>query len=144
MANGYNSGGNAELFVLDLETGAIIRTQEGNDGVFVYTCDAAVHSAKEVFHVQQITIIGGGGTDLTPGIEAASRRHPRPDVIVVITDGDTPWPKRGPRGIRVIVVLVGSGSAPNWAYAVIPVPIGQQIVGGCGTGNPTLPGRSFF
>ena len=106
------------------ETGAIIRTQEGNDGVFVYTCDAAVHSAKEVFHVQQITIIGGGGTDLTPGIEAASRRHPRPDVIVVITDGDTPWPKRGPRGIRVIVVLVGSGSAPNWAYAVIPVPIG--------------------
>ncbi len=107
------------------ETGSILRNLEGDGGgVFVYSCDAAVHTAKEVFHQQQVSLIGGGGTDMGAGIRAAASRNPRPDVIIVITDGDTPWPRKGPKGIRVIVVLVGNGSSPKWAYKTIRVPMG--------------------
>ncbi|EFC79940.1 conserved hypothetical protein [Parafrankia sp. EUN1f] len=38
--------------------------------------------------------MGGGGTDLRAGF-AAALRH-RPDVIVALTDGQTPWPRRPP------------------------------------------------
>lgn len=107
------------------ETGGILRTFAGDGGsIFVYSCDAAVHTAKEIFHAQQVSLIGGGGTNMGVGINAAASRHPRPDIIIVITDGDTPWPKKGPAGIRVVVVLVGHGSSPKWAYKTIQVPMG--------------------
>lgn len=104
------------------EVGAILKTQD-NGGVFVYSCDAAVHTVKEVFLTQQISLIGGGGTDMGVGIKAAANHYPQPDAIVVITDGDTKWPKKGPPGIPVIVVLVGNGTGPRWAYKTFDIPI---------------------
>ena len=44
------------------------------------------------------------------GIEAAVRARPRPGVVVVLTDGYTPWPASLPKGVHVVVGLVGSGS----------------------------------
>jgi hypothetical protein len=36
--------------------------------------------------------VAGGGTDMTVGIDAALAIRPRPNVIVVLTDGSTTWP----------------------------------------------------
>lgn len=75
--------------------------------VAVYTCDAAVATAQHVCRAEELTLIGGGGTDLRKGIRAAMARTPRPDVTVVLTDGGTPWPKEEP-GCRVVAGLFAS------------------------------------
>jgi hypothetical protein len=54
------------------------------------------------------------------GIAAALATKPKPAVIVVLTDGYTPWPSSPPKGTRVIVGLLGDHppQAPAWARAV--------------------------
>jgi predicted metal-dependent peptidase len=75
--------------------------------VSVYTCDAAVHTAQNVCQAEDITLVGGGGTDLRKGIRAAMTRTPTPDVTVVLTDGGTPWPKEEP-GCRLVAGIFAS------------------------------------
>ena len=38
-----------------------------------------------------IRLEGGGGTDMGAGLDAAAALRPRPDLIIVLTDGFTPW-----------------------------------------------------
>ncbi|WP_049871916.1 vWA domain-containing protein [Catenulispora acidiphila] len=75
--------------------------------VAVYTCDAAVQTAQHVCQAEELTLVGGGGTDLRKGIRAAMTRAPRPDVTVVLTDGKTPWPEEEP-GSRVVAGIFAS------------------------------------
>jgi predicted metal-dependent peptidase len=94
-----------------------------SEGVRVLACDADVHSAKRVRHAGQVELLGGGGTDMGRGIAAAVRSRPRPTVVVVLTDGYTPWPAQGPKGTSVVVGLIGSGYGhgpppPEWARTV--------------------------
>ncbi|GAA2024557.1 VWA-like domain-containing protein [Catenulispora yoronensis] len=90
------------------EVAAITRaTGVSGMNVSVYSCDAAVHTAQRVCQTEDIALVGGGGTDLRLGIRRAASRAPRPDVVVVLTDGDTPWPETEP-GCRVIAGLFGS------------------------------------
>ena len=65
-------------------------------------------------------LIGGGGTDMGAGIAAAAALRPRPAVTVVLTDGFTPWPPGPPKGMRVVIGLLGeqAPTAPSWARAV--------------------------
>ena len=97
--------------------------------VTVYSCDAAVHTVQRVCGTQEIALAGGGGTDLRKGIDRAAAASPRPDVIVVLTDGGTPWPT-APPGCRVVAGIFGSRprfredrewtgpAAPAWAETV--------------------------
>lgn len=56
-------------------------------------CDAAVYgNAQQIKSVRAARISGGGGTDMTVGIRAAQKSRPRPHIIILFTDGDTPWP----------------------------------------------------
>jgi predicted metal-dependent peptidase len=89
----------------------------------VLSCDAAVGAVQRVTSTRQITLTGGGGTDMGVGIAAAASLRPRPAVCVVLTDGYTPWPSSPPKGMRVIVALLGEGDTepPAWA-AVVRVP----------------------
>ena len=69
---------------------------------------------------------GGGGTDMRVGIAAAASLKERPDYLVILTDGYTPWPETAPRHMRVIIGLVGKyktspDSCPSWA-TVIDIP----------------------
>ncbi|HTW01818.1 MAG TPA: VWA-like domain-containing protein [Streptosporangiaceae bacterium] len=86
----------------------------------VLACDTAVAPARRVSSARQVELIGGGGTDMGAGIDAASRLRPRPAITVVLTDGYTPWPDEPPRGMRVVVGLIGDEApeAPAWARAV--------------------------
>ncbi len=88
--------------------------------VRVLACDTAVGTARRVTAARQVELVGGGGTDMGAGIVAAAALRPRPAVTVVLTDGFTPWPDRPPRGIRVVVALLGDEApdGPDWARAV--------------------------
>jgi predicted metal-dependent peptidase len=88
--------------------------------VRVLACDTAAGAARRVTSARQVELVGGGGTDMGAGIAAAAALRPRPAVTVVLTDGFTPWPDRPPRGIRVVVALLGDEApeGPGWARAV--------------------------
>jgi predicted metal-dependent peptidase len=94
----------------------------GLRSVRVVVCDAAVHAVERIARAGQLAghLLGGGGTDMAAGLAAAVERPPRPQVVVVLTDGYTPWPDRAPAGVRVVVALLGEhpGPAPDWATAV--------------------------
>jgi predicted metal-dependent peptidase len=86
----------------------------------VLACDTAVAPAQRVSSARQVQLTGGGGTDMGAGIAAAAALRPRPAVVVVLTDGYTPWPRLAPKGMRVVVGLLGEQTpeAPTWARAV--------------------------
>jgi predicted metal-dependent peptidase len=88
--------------------------------VRVLAVDAAVHTAQRVTSARQVDLLGGGGTDMGVGIAAAAELRPRPQVVVVLTDGETPWPAAPPRGVRVVVGLLGPRppAPPAWARSV--------------------------
>ncbi|MFI2486979.1 VWA-like domain-containing protein [Promicromonospora kroppenstedtii] len=88
-----------------LEVAAILKALGGRrDLVTVLSCDAAVHTVGRICDAEGIPLVGGGGTDLRTGIEAALGRSQKPDTLVVLTDGQTAWPSSGP-SCRTVVGL---------------------------------------
>ncbi len=94
--------------------------------VEVLACDHAVQAVSNVRRIEDVQLFGGGGTDMAVGLAAAQSRRPRPSVIVVLTDGFTPWPPVPPEQSWVIVGLLGTDLAsglappdpPSWARTV--------------------------
>lgn len=84
----------------------------------VVCCDAKAYAAQRVLNAHEVKLLGGGGTDMGEGIKAAGELKPRPDLILVLTDGHTPWPK--PPKAKVVVGLMDpTGSVPDWATSVL-------------------------
>ncbi|WP_081240014.1 vWA domain-containing protein [Streptomyces viridosporus] len=115
-----------------LEVAAISRAVGGRrDMVSVVPCDAAVHDVHRLCRAEGIPLTGGGGTDLRTGFARALASRPRPDVVVVLTDGQTPWPDTRPP-CRTVVGLFprpsssgdedgpghGPDTPPAWARVV--------------------------
>ncbi len=93
--------------------------------VRVLAVDTDVHAVRRVSRAAQVRLAGGGGTDMGSGIESAATLRPRPSIVIVLTDGYTPWPDQPPSGIRVIVGLLAEGNLPRgweppeWARTVV-------------------------
>ncbi|MFF3958143.1 VWA-like domain-containing protein [Streptomyces sp. NPDC001890] len=113
-----------------LEVAAISRAVGGRrDLITVLPCDAAARIAHPLCRAEGIPLVGGGGTDLRTGFARALRTQPRPDVVVVLTDGQTPWPSTRP-ACRTVVGLFPRlrdeddpyyvpSSPPEWARTVV-------------------------
>lgn len=87
----------AELGSALREVAAISRAVGGRrDLVSVLSCDASAGVVHPLCRAEGIPLVGGGGTDLRAGFARALRTGQRPDVIVVLTDGQTPWPSSRP------------------------------------------------
>jgi predicted metal-dependent peptidase len=86
----------------------------------VIACDARAYRAQSVRDLGAIRLEGGGGTDMGVGLDAAAALRPRPDLVVVLTDGYTPWRAEPPAGIRVVIGLMDRrGRTPDWAETVL-------------------------
>ncbi|MFC4149840.1 VWA-like domain-containing protein [Micromonospora mangrovi] len=121
----------AELGSALLEVAAITRAVGGRrDLVSALPCDAAADTVLTLCRAEDIPLIGGGGTDLRTGFARALRDRPAPDAIVVLTDGQTPWPVSRP-ACRTVVGLFPRArrwneddpdhvpdSPPEWARVV--------------------------
>lgn len=90
------------------EVRGITKDLAPDEGVSVFTVDATASAVQKVFDPKQIRLIGGGGTDMGVGIAAAQRLRPKPELVIVLTDGYTPWPDDGPIGMDVVVGIVGA------------------------------------
>jgi predicted metal-dependent peptidase len=96
-----------------LARGGLRQTQ-----VRVLAVDTNVHAVRRVSRASQVELAGGGGTNMGVGIAAAAALHPRPSVIVVLTDGFTPWPDKSPKAVRVIVGLLTQPIIPTDRFAL--------------------------
>jgi predicted metal-dependent peptidase len=96
-----------------------------SSGIWVLPCDSKVHEVEKIrsFDLTKVRIKGGGGTDMSVGISEALRIRPRVNIVVVLTDGATPWPMTKPVGsILYLAVLTTKSFAshvPYWMTTVI-------------------------
>lgn len=119
------SMGQADLDAAMGEVQGVLRSSGvSRDQVRVVSCDAAAGTVARVRKVSDIRLTGGGGTDMRVGIAAAQEQRPTPHVIVVLTDGFTPWPDR-PSKSRLVCGIVGQQvppGVPEWATTVLIPP----------------------
>jgi len=90
--------------------------------VRVMSCDCEVQSDQVVSSLTTLELAGGGGTDMGVALhEFDKNRNKRPDIVVVFTDGYTPWPSEKP-SFDTIVGLLSNGDehcgVPEWAKVV--------------------------
>ncbi|WP_377267760.1 VWA-like domain-containing protein [Peterkaempfera sp. SMS 1(5)a] len=105
----------AELGSALLEVAAISRAVGGHrDLITVLPCDAAAQVVHPLCRAEGIPLIGGGGTDLRTGFAKALQTRPRPDVIVALTDGQTPWPSTRPPCRTVVGLFPRLPAARSW------------------------------
>jgi predicted metal-dependent peptidase len=106
------------------EVGGVLRSLGlGRRNLRVICCDAQAYQHQRVLDAREVRLSGGGGTDMGRGLAAAGELRPRPDLVIVLTDGHTPWPSRAPDGVRVVVGLMDSeGRSPDWATTVVVGP----------------------
>lgn len=108
------------------EVGGVLRsTGVARDKLTLLSCDAAAATARRVRTVRTVALTGGGGTDMRIGIAAAERSRPAPHVVIVLTDGDTPWPD-APTGARLVCAVIAPSppsGTPQWA-ATVHIPTG--------------------
>jgi predicted metal-dependent peptidase len=87
--------------------------------VYVVSVDCSASKVKAVRKASQADYQGGGGTDMRVGISALLKEKNPPNVIVVITDCDTPWPAEPIRNTTLIVAAIGpyatQDKVPSWA-----------------------------
>ncbi|MFG1708112.1 VWA-like domain-containing protein [Nonomuraea sp. M3C6] len=105
----------AELGSALLEVTAIVRAVGGRrDLVSVLSCDAAARVVGPLCRAEGIALVGGGGTDLRTGFTKALRARPRPDVVVILTDGQTPWPAARPPCRTVVGLFARERAVRSW------------------------------
>jgi predicted metal-dependent peptidase len=105
---------NEQLTRAVTELAALTRQLGYASEVAVACCDAAVHGVKTVFNAAQLEIYGGGGTDLSQGLDWFVHKKSGPiDLLIVVTDCETAWPDQAPP-FPVITVRVGEGLPPPW------------------------------
>jgi predicted metal-dependent peptidase len=90
------------------------------DMLTVYAADTEAHRLSGT-PGQRVSLPGGGGTDMAAAIDVVLAARPIPDMVVVITDGLTPWPRERPRRDVIVALLPTPFSpppAPAWARVV--------------------------
>lgn len=116
------SMGQDDLEMALSEIHGIVKATESD--IFVTSCDTKAYDVQKVFSADQITLSGGGGTNMVPGMELVAEQ--KVSICVVLTDGYTPpWPPTKPKGLnKVVLVIIGGrrwGSpteTPKWAEVI--------------------------
>lgn len=81
----------------------------------VIVCDTEAHVVTD-----RSARYSGGGTNMGAGLVMAHQKFPHAGVVMVVTDGHTPWPDEKPNNCEVVVLSWGP-KGPEWATNV-PMP----------------------
>ena len=118
--------GNDEITLFLSEVDGIVKANGISQGVTVIPCDADVREIQKLRSRGAITTLkltGGGGTDMGVGIAAAGKLRPTPKIVIVLTDGFTPWPTSLPKGVETLIVCLTAeeslNTTPNWAKTIL-------------------------
>ena len=89
-------------------------------GVEVVAADTDVRACEKVFNAGQVALIGGGGTDMARAMEHVMEEFPRPNVLIVVTDGATDWPNKElpAKCVAAITRQSSWGTPPDWIKTV--------------------------
>lgn len=101
-------------------TGVLRSSGVAREHLRLLSVDAAASTPQRVRSVASINLTGGGGTDMRVGITAAEAATPAPHVVIVLTDGYTPWPDT-PTRARLICAVINPNpptDTPAWATTV--------------------------
>jgi predicted metal-dependent peptidase len=109
------SMGDTQLSRAVTELASLTRQLGYGADVVVACCDSAVHDVKKVFNTSHIELYGGGGTDLSVGLRSFIARKATIDLLVIVSDCLTPWPRETPP-FPVITIRVGDGLPPPWGH----------------------------
>ena len=108
------------------EVDGIARANGVAHGLYVIPCDAAVGPIQKIKSrgmIENLQLPGGGGTDLVVGIEAACKITPIPRVLIIFTDGYTPWPSEINQKLDKVIVCLTTEHAksdvPDWAEIIM-------------------------
>jgi predicted metal-dependent peptidase len=93
--------------------------------IIVIPCDAVAYEPIEVLTNSDFLQLcrqlrGRGGTNMVVGIEAALKLRPSPDIVIVLTDGCTPYPAR-PYRIPVVFGILKTAWTP-YDTNLLPIP----------------------
>lgn len=101
----------------------------GVEGVSFYACDSDVHARGRVRTTVEAKrlLVGGGGTDMVEGIWRAAKGNPRPNVIVVLTDGYTPWPTVPIAKVKIVAAIYGDGPSDECPPFISIVRVGDVV-----------------
>ncbi len=78
-----------------------------------------LHGNAKEEEIRDLKLTGGGGTDVGVLIKKASELY-KPDVIVAITDGVTPWPDKGYKQPYVAVITQAKKDLERWGDSYTP------------------------
>lgn len=101
-------------------SGVLSSSGIARDRITLLSCDANATAPRPLRSTAAVELTGGGGTDMRIGIEAAEASRPSPDVVIVLTDGGTPWPTTPTRARLICAVICPSPptGTPEWATTV--------------------------
>ena len=87
--------------------------------VNVVWIDSKPQLQRNVSSSAQIKCIGGGGTDMRTGVAFADdlQGRDKPDVIVLVTDGKTPWPE-APTKAQLVTVITTEAKGPTYGKVI--------------------------
>jgi predicted metal-dependent peptidase len=104
----------------------IVRAVGASQSVTVIPCSGKAFPSQEVKRASQVKNLdlkGDKSTNLVRGFVAALEERKKPKIIVVITDGYTPWPKDKPKGVDLVIILLTVDDEldgiPRWAKAIL-------------------------
>lgn len=109
------------------EIDGLLRVYSGLKGIKVMPCDVNAKPVQLARSASQVQLIGGGGTEMSAGLKAVLKIRPRPNLVIVLTDGETFWPEEPINEFPIIVVIV----SPDWSFKLkkkFPVPNWLNLV----------------
>jgi len=124
VAVGIDTSGSMSSGELDLCRGAvkqILRAFGSRNGITVVTGDTTERNRQiDLTDPSKIELVGGGGTDMAAVIHQLYDSRPKPELIIICTDGGTPWPSI-PVGCKVVACLTEKSNGwgevvPDWIY----------------------------
>jgi len=107
------------------EIHGIMRSVGMSEPLAVIACDTKAEPPQYIRDrraIGDLKLIGGGGTDLRAGIEAALELPRKPSLVVLLTDGQSPYPiKRPDHNVEFLMVLaegIANPEIPNWIQVI--------------------------